>query len=57
MNDNISWQDVIGALIDVGPDAPADVLASELLGISLDKIYQILEDASGFEDDERKENE
>ncbi len=55
MNDNISWQDVIGALIDVGPDAPADVLASELLGISLDRIYQILEDDSEFEDDEREE--
>ena len=40
-NNNISWEDVIQALQTVGIDAPADVLASEILGVSLDKLYEI----------------
>lgn len=42
-NNNITPEDVIGALNTVGIDAPADVLASEILGISLDKLYEIIE--------------
>ena len=42
MNNNIAYEDVIATLKDVGTDAPADVLASELLGISLDKLYEII---------------
>ena len=41
INNNISWEDVIQALKTVGVDAPADVLASEILGVSLDKLYEI----------------
>lgn len=42
MNNNIAYEDVIGALQTVGIDAPADVLASELLGVSLDRLYEII---------------
>ena len=43
MNNNISYEDVIQALKTVGVDAPADVLASEILGVSLDKLYEIVD--------------
>ena len=41
MNNNITYEDIIVTLKDVGMDAPADILASELLGVSLDKLYEI----------------
>lgn len=41
MNNNITYEDIIATLKDVGMDAPADILASELLGVSLDKLYEI----------------
>ena len=53
MNNNISWEDVIVALNTVGVDAPADVLASEILGVSLDKLYEIADiDTNEIESDE-----
>ena len=53
MNNNISWEDIIGALQAVGIDAPADILAAEILGISLDKLYEIADvDVYDLEDEE-----
>ena len=52
MNSNICLEDVIQALKTVGVDAPADVLASEILGISLDKLYEIADIDTGDEWDE-----
>ena len=51
-NNNISWEDVIQSLKTVGVDAPADVLASEILGVSLDKLYEIADIETDDEWDE-----
>lgn len=41
MNINFNLEDVINALKLVGDDGRADELAAEILGVSMDKLWEI----------------
>ena len=41
MNTNFTLEDIINALKLVGDDGRADELAAEILGVSIDKLWEI----------------